>query len=243
METEKSRLGFVLESNEKHGRITTQQAEAALQGLIDRVINNVRQHAETQEEADRIKDVTINLTTIRCSKKFKPMMLIMPTSVLDEKSKDSGSDNEPSIFSTNKGKPVTYVKKYIFQAIKSFLYDSKDVDAFNSMVVKKQLGVNNKVYYSMKENRLPRLQSFDHGEKYVTCIIDPIRLFHYFVKTTDTESYDVEIGDVKQISKSNYEYELFKIIRNDKKRKKRSASEDKLAYELERRFVGFNGGR
>ena len=178
MDIEKSVLGVEFEANEKITKITTHDAEAYMQRLIDLAVDNARKNSDHPES---IKDVQITLSTINCSKKFKPLMLILPTSVISQKSaKKNRDEHEASIFSTNKsGKDQIYIKPWLYPVISTFLYDTKDVEAFNSMNFRRTLGIKPKVYYAMKDNRTPRLQKFDRGEEYVVCIIDPIRFFHY----------------------------------------------------------------
>lgn len=238
MDIEKSVLGVEFEANEKITKITTHDAEAYMQRLIDLAVDNARKNSDHPES---IKDVQITLSTINCSKKFKPMMLILPTSVISQKSaKKNRDEHEASIFSTNKsGRDQIYIKPWLYPVISTFLYDTKDVEAFNSMNFRRTLGIKPKVYYAMKDNRTPRLQKFDRGEEYVVCIIDPIRFFHYISKTSDHDTkFEIEIGETRQISRSNYEYQVFKVRKN-KKNKKRNTDEDRIAAELERRFVGF----
>lgn len=219
--------------------ITTSFAEEYLQKLFDTVNAGARAKAGN---SNVFPDFNVSLITLNCSKKFKPMMLILPTTVLKNQ-KTKKSEKEASIFSTSNGENQVYIQDHIFMVFKPFLYDNKDAEAFGSNAVRHHLGLSSKIYYSIKNNRLPHIQKLNRGQsEFVVAMIDPLRLFHQMLDSKDSsEKFEVEIDRTEQIKATNYRYEVFKVYRNGKNKKKKRNDEDRIAYEIQQRIVGFGG--
>lgn len=244
MDTGKTRSGLTPNTaTEVPYTITTAVAEEFLQKMIDVVNKGARAKAKDQ---NAFPDFDVSLITLNASKKFKPMLALLPTSVLENSdSEDSNCEKEASIFrTTDKEHSVAWVHEHIFLALKPYLYDKIDADAFESGAVRRALGVNSKIFYTIKGNRLPRVQRLDRGRrKYVTVLIDPLRLFHHMLDVEGAkERFDVEIGHTEQVKGTNYRYEVFKVYKNGKNKKKRKHDDDIVGRELQQRLVG-TGGR
>lgn len=242
MDIKKTRAGLTPNStSEVPYTITTAIAEEYLQKMFDTV--NVGARAKNKDP-NGYPDFNVSLMTLNCSKKFKPMMVILPMSVLKNQ-ESKKSEREPSIFSTSDGNETVYIQKHIFTVLQPFLYDKKDAEAFGSNAVRRALGLQSKIYYSIKANRLPRIQKFNRGQsEFVVVMIDPVRLFHHMLESPDSsERFEVEIGNTEQVKATNYRYEVFKVFKTGKNKKKKRSEDDRIAYEIQQRFAGFGGGR
>lgn len=240
MDIKKTRSGLMPNTaSEVPYTITTSFAEEYLQKLFDAANSRLR---EELKDSDLYQDFNVSLLTLSCSKKFKPMMIILPTSVLKSKEKKK-SEKEASIFSTSNGEDMVYIQDHVFAVLSPFLYDKKDAEAFGSNAVRHHLGISTKIQYSIRGNRLPHIQRFNRGHsEFVVAMIDPLRLFHHMLDTKDSsENFEVDITRTEQIKSTNYRYEVLKVYKTGKNRKKKRNDGDRIAYELQQRIAGFGG--
>ena len=240
MDIKKTRSGLTPSTvDEVPYTIKTSFAEEYLQKLFDTMNARLREKTGDQE---LYQDFNVSLITLSCSKKFKPMMAILPTSVLKSKTKKK-SEKEAAIFSTSNGEDMVYVQEHVFAVMAPFLYDKKDAEAFGSNAVRHHLGISTKIPYSIKGNRLPCIQRLNGGRSEVVVVmIDPLRLFHHMLDTKDSpENFEVDIVKTEQIKSTNYRYEVLKVYRTGKSKKRKRNDGDRIAYELQQRIAGFGG--
>lgn len=240
MDIEKTRAGLVpVLPSEVPYSITTAMAEDHLQRILNKV------SAGARSMGANVPDITITLHTLECSKKFRPLFLMMPTSALAESSKNEKKKNEPSIFNTsNNGEQNAKLHKPLFEAIKPFLYTKGDVEAFTkSPNIRRTLRIDSYAAYNIKNFHMPKVQTFNNGrDEYVVVVIDPIRLFHQMLETDSdpkggNRGYDVEIGLSENIRQGNFKYEVFKVFTNNGKKKNKNKSDrDKVNMEIQRKF-------
>lgn len=229
----KTRAGLTPVENEVPYAITTEQAEEFLQQKIEAVVKMMNNNG-----ANVTDDIKIMMFTSRCSKKFMPMMLLMPTSVLKGK-KEKKNQDELDMFNPESSEKLAKMKDPIWNLVKCYIYDNSDEAAFFSNAWRQALGVSLKTSHVLKANRLPKIQKFNKGQnEFVACLIDPVRLFHDMLEDVNNNSakFNVYIGQVDQIKSGNYKYEVYRTITKNKNKNK--SYEDKIAWELNQRLNG-----
>lgn len=239
MDTMKVRSGLTpTTSNEVPYSITTAIAEDHLQKIFDTVCGAARKNVDPN-----IQNVEVRLETMKFSKKFTPFVLFLPTSVLKTSENNKDGEKELAIFSTNNGEPQIFLQDHIYKAIKPYLYEKKDIEGLQSSEMRRVLGTNTKAYFSMRNIRMPRIQKFNRGKsEYVIVAIDPIRIFHHMLESTEgKEIFEVWVDKVEPIKGTNYKYDVKKVYRNKNGKKKRRNDDEKIAYELQQRLVGGYG--
>lgn len=230
----KTRSGLVPVENELPFNITTTDAEEFLQGKIDQMIAAINKNGGHQD------DVKIMLFSSKCSRKFVPFMILLPTLVLKGKDKKKRDSSELTIFNPENTEKQAILKNEFYVLLQCFMYDKNDEKSFFSNTARSSLGITLKTSHTLKANRIPKVQKLNKGNtEYVTCLIDPIRLFHDMltdVNDRDTK-FDVEVGDVEAIKNGNFKYEVYRVLSKKKNRNDRSLAE-RLAMEVNQRVNG-----
>lgn len=228
----KTKAGLVPVENEIPYSITTEQAEEFLQKQIDGIVATMNRSGEGPGQGD----VKIMLLTIKCSKKFAPFMLLLPTNILIGK-KDKKNEAELDMFNPECSDKIAKLKKPFFDLVGAYMYNKNDEKCFFSNNWRQALGVSLKTSQMLKNNRIPKVQKFNKGQnEYVACIIDPLRLFHYMLRdVNDNEAkFGVEIASSEQIKSGNWKYEVYRVTR--KKKKGDRSLEERIAFEIGNRL-------
>lgn len=233
----KTKSGLTPVENEIPFTITTEQAEAFLQKQFDGAVALCNQ----KDDEHRQGEVRIMLLTVKCSKKFAPFMLLLPTNVLMGK-KERKNDQELDIFNPGSSDKIAKLKSPFFNLVGSYMYDKNDERCFFSNSWRQALGVSLKTSQMLKNNRIPKIQRFNKGQnEYVACMIDPLRLFHAMLASVDDNDdkinkFGVEIASTEQIKSGNWKYETYRVAR--KKKKGDRSLEERIAFEIGNRLNG-----
>ena len=213
--------------------ITTEEAEEFLQKKFDTIVSMMRKNGEQQD------DVKIMLFTTRCSRKFMPFMILLPTNVLQGK-KERRNDHEADIFNPESSTKVAKLKDPFHKLIGAFTYNKNDESGWFSNQTRQALGISIKTSHELKANRIPKIQRLNKGQnEFVVCLIDPIRLFHdMLVDIKDPKTrFNVFITSTNQIKSGTYSYEVSRVLAKNKKKGDKSYI-DRLAYEVNQRVNG-----
>lgn len=230
MALEKTRAGLVPVETEVSFHITTEKANEFLQDKVDKLVNIMNQKGTHQE------DVNIRLLTLKCGKKFYPFMLLLPLSVLEgNKKKTNGSDLE--IFNPQESEGTVNLKDAFYSLFGGYIFNKNDESSFFSATTRQNLGTTNEIARFVKANRRPRIQKINNNNnKFVTLLIDPIRVFHDMLTDVNNknERFGIEVGQLKQIKTGNYRYQVFKIPA--KKRNSDKSFDDRIDFEIAKFF-------
>ena len=230
MALEKTRAGLVPVETEVSFHITTEKANEFLQDKVDKLVNIMNQKGTHQE------DVNIRLLTLKCGKKFYPFMLLLPLSVLEgNKKKTNGSDLE--IFNPQESEGTVNLKDAFYSLFGGYIFNKNDESSFFSATTRQNLGTTNEIARFVKANRRPRIQKINNNNnKFVTLLIDPIRVFHDMLTDVNNknERFGIEVGQLKQIKTGNYRYQVFKIPA--KKRNSDKRFDDRIDLEIAKFF-------
>lgn len=228
----RTRAGVKAKETERPYDITTEETEAYIQDKFDRLVKIMRQNGSN------VENIKIMLTTIKCGKKMRPFMLILPLSVLANK-KDSNRSSELDIFNPEEAEKCVRLKKEFFELINPYLFDKNDERSFFSNNCRQALGLSLKMSQFLKQNRIPKIQKFNNGKnKYVAFVIDPLRVFYDMLTDVNNkdEKFKVEVSKTELIKSGNWLYEACRMT--GKKKKHDSSFEDKIALELNKRING-----
>ena len=227
MALEKTRAGLVPVETEVSFHITTEKANEFLQDKVDNIMKQKGTHQE---------DVNIRLLTLKCGKKFYPFMLLLPLSVLEgNKKKTNGSDLE--IFNPQESEGTVNLKDAFYSLFGGYIFNKNDESSFFSATTRQNLGTTNEIARFVKANRRPRIQKINNNNnKFVTLLIDPIRVFHDMLTDVNNknERFGIEVGQLKQIKTGNYRYQVFKIPA--KKRNSDKSFDDRIDFEIAKFF-------
>lgn len=240
---EKTRAGLTpAMASEVPYSITTQVAEDYLQRLLDTVVEKGRQKGKN------LPEVTVSLSTLECSNKFRPFVLILPASVLLNNSDSKKNRDEAAIFSTSgDGDNRTRITDYVYNVIKAFFYSKDDAEAFTkSGDMKRRLRLTSSVGYHLKSMVKPRTRKTNHGkDKCVIVALDPIKLFHHMLENPQdsNRNFLVDIGKTDKIRDGNFKYEVFKVYTGKGKNKNRKRTDsERVASEIQRDMLRNVGG-
>lgn len=265
-----TRAGLVPAVNEIPFSVTTEMAEEFLQKQLDIIvegmnkdirrrkqkknknnnkpklelnisgINDDDEYEDEYEENLRYQDdVNIILVTTRMSKKFLPFYIFLPTNVLIRSGKKI--ENEASIFSPDNEDKTASLKNEFYHWIRPLLYPRKEIESFFIPTFRNEMDLTLKKCHEIKQNSVPRIQRFNRGEtEYVAAILDPIRVFHQMLESTnekDNFRVMIDSSHIEKIRGGNYRYDISRVKCKNKNKKNRNASNgEQLAYELSRRF-------
>ena len=223
MALEKTRAGLVPVETEVSFHITTEKANEFLQDKVDKLVNIMNQKGTHQE------DVNIRLLTLKCGKKFYPFMLLLPLSVLEgNKKKTNGSDLE--IFNPQESEGTVNLKDAFYSLFGGYIFNKNDESSFFSATTRQNLGTTNEIARFVKANRRPRIQKINNNNnKFVTLLIDPIRVFHdMLIMEENNSSFKVDVFDWKKKQAGEFAYKVKRLIDNGKGKKYKQTVADEL---------------
>ena len=202
--------------------ITTSQAEEYLQKKVDVLCNR---------DNSLPKNVDVRLYTMNMGSKFLPFIVVLPLSVLVSNEKEK-NEIDPIFSNTERG-GVQMIEKPFHEMFKAYVYNKEDVKGFDSNDWRHARGVSRQCAEQMRRTATPRISSFGGSgrrQKYVTFLIDPIRLFHdMLVIVDDRRDFLVDIVNWQKMK--NGEYKYF-IERCTKKNRSRGKGDDNIANQL-----------
>ena len=176
----KTKSGLKPDDNGLPFSISTSQVETYLQQRVD----VVTEHAKTNK-------VEIKVYTTEPGKLFAPFVVVLPTSVLQDRNQSS-EDDEPSIFTPNKSSRKLRLRPELYHLFKLYIYDEYDEKAFFSNEWKNKLGVRSDASAALKRLRVPALNKSGDTEV-VMFLLDPLRIFHDMLKMDDNRQYRISI--------------------------------------------------
>lgn len=210
--------------------ITTMKAEAFLQKKFDAIIQimnkEIRKHNQEHPDEKPIPyqdPVEVNLITTRMSQKFYPFVLMLPSSVLENKNQYEEGD-ELDIFNPQHSEKNARIKEPLYKIIQPFFYDDNDRKAFYSQNFQHTLKISHSTADALKVNCRLRIHHFaKESVTYVAVLLDPLRLFHNMLTSTDDNTpFSVFIDRVDQMKGGDFRYSVLRSPkdRNNKKRHK-----------------------
>lgn len=205
----KTRSGLRPANTEVPYIITTEDAERYLQKKVDAIVAVMNSNADGN---NRQEPVQITLMSLKCSKKFHPFFLMLPTNTLVGKGKNK---EELQIFNPEESEGQTRIKPLLYKLVKSFRYEKRDESVWFNSQWRSVLGIRHQTVQILKDHRLLKIQRFNKGKNsYVTCVIDPIRLFHDMLEdpTNDDERFRVYINKTTPIRAGHAEYEVIRVL-------------------------------
>lgn len=218
----KTKSGLKPDDNGLPFSISTSQVETYLQQRVD----VVTEHAKTNK-------VGIKVYTTEPGKLFAPFVVILPTSVLQDRNQSS-EDDEPSIFTPNKSSRKLRLRPELYHLFKLYIYDEYDEKAFFSNEWKNKLGVRSDASAALKRLRVPALNKNGDTEV-VMFLLDPLRIFHDMLKMDDNRQYRISIKSLKKIRTGEFIYSVERTLANSKGNKK---YKDVLINEINKKLRG-----
>lgn len=234
MEMKLRATGLAPEKTDLAFAITTTDAQRFLQEKVNNLVKTMRLQDVNQE------DVEVILFSTKMTKKFVPFMILLPKSVLKNKG-EKKVRNEISYFNPeDSGSSNASVKEPFWNLLKCFIYDKADEQAFFKNTVRQQLGLSMESANRIKANRSPKVVKLNGGKcEYVTCFIDPLRLFHDMLvdQNNRDERFLVMVNDTEQIKNDKYKYHVARSLdAGFKQNKKGKNLNDKLINELNQKI-------
>lgn len=214
--------------------ISTDDAEAYLQKRFDAVTEEMR------KENPNAKDVHIRLLTLSLSSVFKPMMILMPKSVLESRAKKQNNNrDEAGIFNQQPGDGGKGLKLYkpYHELLKPILYNDSDENMFFNPQSRELLKISMNQARLLKASRKPKIQRVGKNEhEYVCVLVDPIRLFWGMLYSPDDKrDYRVTITETQKTKGGAFNYTVNRVIR---KANNHSDDDQELIRYLERTQFG-----
>lgn len=210
-------------------------------GIIEMMNNEITEwnNAHPDEDQKELQEaVEVNLITMRMSSKFYPFLLILPASVLKDRSNRRIKD-ELEIFNPQHTERSAKVKDPLYEIIAPFMYDNRDKESFFTPTLQHELKISSRTSSTMKINCRPKVHSFDKGRtNYVMVFLDPLRLFHNMATPLNGSKFPfrISIERVEQIKGSNYKYYFERVLKTGKnKGKKDSNFEHQVVQAINRR--------
>lgn len=220
----KTRSGLEPTQREIPYTISTDKAEEYLQGKINLAMKG--------------EEISIEMLTLNLGAKFAPFVLYLPESVCT--SKKVHNTNELSLFQGDSDKKIN-IDQRIYKAIIPYTYNKDDENAFFSSAWRRQCGVSQKASSILKSLRKPHLAKFKGGKiRLISVMIDPIRLFHDMLTSTNPEEakrerFRIYINECKKLKNGNCTYSISRE-RYTGKHSNTSNITDVLAAELSRKI-------
>lgn len=89
----------------------------------------------------------------------------------------------------------------------------------------------------LKEYRIPKVTTMNNGGvRYVSFMIDPIRIFHDMLTSDDDRrTFKIEIVNWQKMATGSYRYDIKRVINKNKNKQK---YKNTLAAELNRKMQG-----
>lgn len=240
--------GLVPEERQITYVITTDKAQEFLQKKFNFVVKmmNEKINKENRENGDNIpiqEAVTVTLNSTKCGESvFAPFTILLPLNVLSKK-RQKQVDGELEMFNPDSTTPKAALKPNFWDLLSCYMYNDSDVSSFFSNEFRRTFRISYNVAEAIKGNRRPNIQTFgkDKRYQYVTCIIDPIRVFHDMLTSKDDKTaFGVFITDSKTISAGHVEYTVVREVR--KAGKGHSNFTEDLSRDISRR-LGVNNPR
>lgn len=214
--------------------ISTDDAEAYLQKRFDAVTEAMR------KENPDAKDIHIRLLTLSLSSVFKPMMILMPKTVLESRQKKQNNNrNEAGIFNQQPGEGGRGLKLFTpyHELLKPILYNDSDENLFFNPQSREFLKISMNQARLLKASRKPRIHRVGKNEhEYVCVLVDPIRLFWSMLQSPDDKrDFRVTIAETQKTSNGAFKYTVNRVI---KKANNHSDDDQELIRYLERTQFG-----
>lgn len=217
----KTRAGILpATSNEVPFTISTDDAAAYISNRIMRVINKIndeeRTNAAKEGRKPRVLEIPeMALATRPFSKKFAPMEIAFSMNALTRGS----NHNTPSIFNPDPDDNSVKLRPEIYAVVGPYMYNNDDQKAFFSNQMKHTLEITTNAAHEIKAaRRITVTEEKDQGRKvkFVSCLIDPLRLFHDMLSDLDNakERFDIRISEFEKINDLNFKY---KVTRKSRK--------------------------
>ena len=212
--------------------ITTSQVEAYLQKKVDVLCNR---------DKSLPQNVDVRVYTTEVGKYFMPFVIVLPTSVLVDRTKQKKNTNIDGFFDVHEQSSRVEEMLKPFKALfGAYTYNKEDTHAFSSNDWRRARGVTRTTSNVLRTMTLPRVSSFrgDGGNKtnVVTFLLDPIRVFHdMLTMQDDSRDFSVDIGRWQKIKTGEYKYFVDRSVRHGKNNRKYN---DTFANELNRKMRG-----
>lgn len=193
------------------------------------------------QNGTNVEDVKISLFTMKCSKKFCPMVIVLPMSVLKSKG-NNARKGELDIFNSDVDEGSAKVKDAYWNVLKCYTYTKDDVKTFFSSDFRSSVGhMGLTAAHFLKENCKPKARGFGKKKqgKYVTCVINPLTVFHdmltYEGKKNEAVPSNMNnflcfVDRCELISKGNYQYTVSRELK--KNSRKQDPSIDQLINDM-----------
>lgn len=224
----KTRAGVVPADDKIPFDITTKMVEQFLQeDKIDKLVALMRKNGKNHG------DVKVRLISAKCSKKFIPFLILLPTSIIKGSGKNR-NEYEPSIFDPEDEDNSVKLEEEFYKLLKCYCFTRDEVEAFFTATWRNELGISLKVAHSLKNSSKPKVQKFNNGKtKFVACFIDPYKVFKDMLTDMNNpdKRFDIEISETHRLSNSDYKY---KVSRSDKKNRQNDSFDENLANEVNR---------
>jgi hypothetical protein len=203
--------------------ISTNQVEKYLQQRVDVVTKSAN-----------IDSVEIKIYTTEPGKDFCPLVVVLPTTVLQNQNQSS-EDEEPSIFTPNKSSKKIRLRPELYHLFKLYIYNENDEKAFFSNDWRNRTGVRSDASAALKQIRVPTLTKSD-GTEIVMFLLDPLKVFHDMLKIKDdNRPYRISIKTLKKIKTGEFIYGIERSLANTKGNKK---YKDVLINEINKKLRG-----
>lgn len=204
----RTRAGLVPSNKALPFSVTTSEVEEYLQKRVDTLAKN-----------GKIERVNIRVYSTEASNKFIPFVVVLPDTVLKNRSK--GSRNEAEyIFSPKTEEKNIDIIDPLYQLFGAYIYNKGDENMFFSDAWKREVNVRNGTAYSLKKLRTPKLTTYG-GTKVVLFMIDPLRIFHDMVVSDDDKrDFRIDITNIKKMETGKFRYDFKREILDSGKNKK-----------------------
>ena len=212
--------------------VTTAQVEQYLQKKVDVLCNR---------DKSLPQNVDVRVYTTEVGSKFIPFVVVLPTSVLVDKSKKQNNDHIDGIFNINeRSSKVEDLLKPFKSLFVAYTYDSDDMKAFSSSDWRRARGVARTTSESLKKMVFPRISQFrgEGGRKttVVIFLLDPLRVFHDMLKMNDdNRDFNVDIERWQKIKTGEFRYIMTRSVKHGKHKR---YNDTVIANELNRKMRG-----
>lgn len=211
--------------------ITTSQVENYLQKKVDVLCS---------KDKGLPQNVDVRVYTTEASPKFLPFVVVLPTSVLEDKRKKDNNSHVDGFFNINeRSSKIEDLQKPFKMLFGAYVYDKDDIKAFSSNDWRRARAVSRTTSETLKSMVFPRVSQF-RGEgsrktSVVTFMLDPLRVFHDMLKMEDdNRAYNVDIDKWQKIKTGEYRYMISRSVKGKNNRR----YNDTFANELNRKMRG-----
>lgn len=193
-------------------KCSTHEVEEWVQSLL-----NVTAVAQKQRGGKDAPQVNATVFSLKTSQKFYPFVAILPEIALFER---TNNDEELSIFSPEEMNGAGKLRPHVWAALSPFIYSKDDKQAFHSANARSIFGISGETGKYLASLCSPKVER--RGDNtIVTCLLDPLRIFHGMVKgNSNPADYAIEIESTQHNQGSDYTYTFQKVPKSGKNRRR-----------------------